>query len=921
MPLEDFSQFGFGSGVFAPELHGSVALENYDIGLKAGRNFTINYLGGAFVRGGTRFTDYVQFENEPARIIPFRFNRNIGNNYCIILTKNRIRFVQDGQYVLEAAKTIVTLAPVLEVTAHGFSDNDWVQIAGETYQVDDATVNTFTIRTPFGTAVDLTGTGATSVARIYTLAHSFDSADFFDLKFDQLRDVYYINHPNYTEKQLTRFGDTNWTLTDTQFVGFNERVDTVPSASKSANGNAGVMFAVAAVNAEGEEAPLGTESFRIVFNSVNYSVTEGSIKLTWNPTTNATAYNIYRSLIVPDDADISFAADLGYIGTSIGPEFTDNNITPDFSVGPLEPYNPFADAPIQSYTVTAAGSAYSVSGSRLTITGGQSGDSAKGLPIVDDNGSVLAVRVLDPGFDYVSPGVTVTGPTGSGAAITATVGSSSGNNPGCSKSIQQRRVRGGTNNRPNTIYGSRPGFPNSYFRTQFSLDDDPYELSIEAAEITPILHIEQAPEGMFVFFDSGVDLVRGVDDSTITTQSAKRTNQTTEGSSNLRPLRIGEEVLYVTADKDSVQAIGKSNLPTYFTNRDRSVFSSHYFTERNPIIDWGWAKAPDRLIWAVRADGTLLSCAYEAQQQVNAWTDHTTKGLFKSVAVVRENTRDVVYTLVQRRVNNTDMMYLEQFQPNMPLTVDEMWAVDSGLQTALIKPAANIDFSAYEGTVTVTASDAIFTSGDVGKHIRAGRGRGTVTTFISETQLTVRLDIPIHKAIPELDIPPTFSQGEWSLNPLVTTITGLGHLEGQSVAILADGGEQAPKTVTNASITLDSAASFICVGLNFTGECVTLPIALPNQTLESMKKRPYGIAVRLLDARGLQFGDAEGDRLYSLPARGNQTFGVAPEFANGTYQISIRVGTDLDGSIRVAKTGPFSGGVLGLVRETNLGPS
>ena len=46
-----------------------------------------------------------------------------------------------------------------------------------------------------------------------------------------------------------------------------------------------------------------------------------------------------------------------------------------------------------------------------------------------------------------------------------------------------------------------------------------------------------------------------------------------------------------------------------------------------------------------------------------------------------------------------------------------------------------------------------------------------------------------------------------------TTITGLDHLEGETVAVLADGVRQANKTVASGQITLDEAASTVQVGV------------------------------------------------------------------------------------------------------------
>jgi hypothetical protein len=50
---------------------------------------------------------------------------------------------------------------------------------------------------------------------------------------------------------------------------------------------------------------------------------------------------------------------------------------------------------------------------------------------------------------------------------------------------------------------------------------------------------------------------------------------------------------------------------------------------------------------------------------------------------------------------------------------------------------------------------------------------------------------------------------------LTTTISGLGHLEGETVKVVADGAVQSDKIVTGGSIALDLAASKVHVGLSY----------------------------------------------------------------------------------------------------------
>ena len=89
-----------------------------------------------------------------------------------------------------------------------------------------------------------------------------------------------------------------------------------------------------------------------------------------------------------------------------------------------------------------------------------------------------------------------------------------------------------------------------------------------------------------------------------------------------------------------------------------------------------------------------------------------------------------------------------------------------------------------------------------------------------------------------------------------TTISGLSHLEGEEVSILADGATHPNKTVSSGSITLDRSASKVKVGLPYTSLLQTMRIDAGSQngTSQSKTKRIYEITVRLYESIGIEVG-------------------------------------------------------------------
>jgi len=103
-----------------------------------------------------------------------------------------------------------------------------------------------------------------------------------------------------------------------------------------------------------------------------------------------------------------------------------------------------------------------------------------------------------------------------------------------------------------------------------------------------------------------------------------------------------------------------------------------------------------------------------------------------------------------------------------------------------------------------------------------------------------------------------------------STITGLGHLEKKTVAVLGDGNVQISKVVSGGSISLDTAVSKAQIGLPFTGYLapVRVEASLKEGTLQGRIKRVAGMALRLYRSWGGKIG-ASTAKLENLALTGN----------------------------------------------------
>lgn len=128
----------------------------------------------------------------------------------------------------------------------------------------------------------------------------------------------------------------------------------------------------------------------------------------------------------------------------------------------------------------------------------------------------------------------------------------------------------------------------------------------------------------------------------------------------------------------------------------------------------------------------------------------------------------------------------------------------------------------------------------------------------------------------------------------ITTVTGLSHLEGMQVLVLADGGVVRGLTVASGAITLPVAASVIHVGLEFTSKAVTLPIAGPGQdgTLFGRRKSVVAGHVDTLHTGALSVG-ASGSARWTPPITeqimhtGDTVFGNSADLVTGFTRCDI----------------------------------
>ena len=150
-----------------------------------------------------------------------------------------------------------------------------------------------------------------------------------------------------------------------------------------------------------------------------------------------------------------------------------------------------------------------------------------------------------------------------------------------------------------------------------------------------------------------------------------------------------------------------------------------------------------------------------------------------------------------------------------------------------------------------------------------------------------------------------------------TTITGLDHLEGQTVSVLANGSTHPDRTVTGGSITLARSSTKVKVGLPYTSILQTMRIDAGSQngTSQAKTKRIYNITVRLYESIGVEVGPNLSN-METIPFRSSaQLMDTAIPVYTGDKEVEFRGNYETDGYIYVRQTQPLPLTVLSLYPE------
>lgn len=470
---------------------------------------------------------------------------------------------------------------------------------------------------------------------------------------------------------------------------------------------------------------------------------------------------------------------------------------------------------------------------------------------------------------------------------------------------ETRFVVGGTMLRPGTIFGSRAtgNLGDSRYEdfTGGTNDDDAYFFTLSpvngsADEICWVVGVSRylvigAVGGIFRASGGGVD-------TAITpTSISVRQIDARGGIFNDTPVSDGNLLYFVQSGGVALRGLKYSSDVDDLVGYNVSLGAEHIAAAgiKKSVLQTGF----NDILWLLRDDGQLAGITVNADENVTGWHRHRVGGTDAKVIDIAVlplgNENDELWVTVQRTVNGSTAYSVEILTEEVSFPDPEDFFTGEENSTADRTAYLNAIYrlqeryihldgaSTYNGSargvtagatltpgattgesITFTASEDVFTAGDVGSEIwkkadvstGIGEGRAVITAFTDAKNVVCEITA-------DFDSTSAIAAGDWYI--AVDEVSGLSYLEAERVAVVTDGavysdgisGSDYPEViVASGAITLTAPAAVVHVGLPYRGVLITQNLEMGGQTgpAQAKPRNISSLAIRFLASLGGEYG-------------------------------------------------------------------
>ena len=516
----------------------------------------------------------------------------------------------------------------------------------------------------------------------------------------------------------------------------------------------------------------------------------------------------------------------------------------------------------------------------------------------------------------------------------------------CVTFFEQRLVFAATLSNPQTVYFSKSGdYENMDANIGGTVADDDAIIYTIASNQVNAIRFMSATRTLIIGTAGGEFAVSGGgDDSSVTPTNILIKKQTNNGGANVDAVAVGNATLFLQRAKRKIRELAYNFDVDGYSSPDLTILAEHVTS--GGITQMAFQGEPLSILWCVRADGELAALTYQREQEVVAWHRHIFGGRFGAATITVSDYANIATgtRLLLTKSDGTTVTFTsttgtagtDEFktETNNNTTADNIYtAINAHADFTVANPAAAVvtvteTSPSPTGFLTIKSVDDTtrLTTTDQGKAVC--ESVAVIPTDDSEYQVWVIVKRTVNgstrRYVEYLNIFDFDETDNTSFNFLdsalsysgtaATTFTGLDHLEGQTVAILADGATHPDKPVSSGSVVLDRSATNVKMGLAYHSILKTMRIDAGSQdgTSQGKTKRIYEITARLYQSVGVEIGP-DLSNMERIPFRtsANPMDEGIPVFT-GDKEVEFRGNYDTDGYILVRQTQPLPFTILSL---------
>ena len=178
-----------------------------------------------------------------------------------------------------------------------------------------------------------------SVARVYRIGSPYLGSQLPELDYEQSASTMYLAHLQVPPTKLVETDPTSWAFSTVTFaptIAAPTGVSVAVTQPNTDAANSGASFypkdAVYCVSALDDDTNQESRPSSSVTANNDLNLVKNYNTISWSAVAGAERYNIYKA---------QNTGDFGYIGTTTQLSFRDDNIGPDYTVGPVQGETPF----------------------------------------------------------------------------------------------------------------------------------------------------------------------------------------------------------------------------------------------------------------------------------------------------------------------------------------------------------------------------------------------------------------------------------------------------------------------------------------------------------------------------------------------------------------------------------------------------